>query len=278
MLKLLCGLGLLTSGLAAAEEQAPRLTCSLVPGWSQTGAARSYRADNLFEYMDGNAEGYLIFGLRNMQGISCTRAGMELVIDISDMGDRDSAYGIFAANRDPRHAMDTLGMGGQIVPRRAIFAKGQYYLEIGANPEGDYTAALKEWTAALDRAVPGSSSLPEALAWFPPEKQQSLWLVPESVLGVRLLRRGYVAQYDFGKAFVVAEETAESAGTVMRKLRDRFRETTLAPVGDEAFTGNDAYLGRLCVFRIGRYVGGYANVAEGEDALRLAKTLAGRIR
>ena len=25
-------------------------------------------------------------------------------------------------------------MGGQIVPRRAIFAKGKYYVEIAANP------------------------------------------------------------------------------------------------------------------------------------------------
>ena len=94
-------------------------------------------------------------------------------------------------------------MGGQIVPRRAIFAKGQYYVEIAANPEGDHTATLQEWTAALEKIVDGSIEPPAALSWFPAEKQQSLRLVPESVLGIRILKRGYVAQYDFGKAFVV---------------------------------------------------------------------------
>ena len=31
--------------------------CSLAPGWKQHGAARIFVADNLFEYMNGNAEG-----------------------------------------------------------------------------------------------------------------------------------------------------------------------------------------------------------------------------
>ncbi len=228
--------------------------------------------------MDGNAEGYLIYGFVAMRGVTCTKGGVTFVIDISDMGDADSAYGIFSANRDLRKAASQIGMGGQIVPRRAIFAKGKYYFEIAANPEGDHTAALKEWTAALEKMVEGGTSLPTALAWFPAEKQQSLRLVPESVLGIRVLKRGYAALYDFGKAFMVTEASPESAGAVMQKLRERFGETTPAKVGDEAFQVNDKYLGRVCIFRKGRYVGGYANVAEGREPAALASALAAKVR
>ena len=35
-------------------------SCALVPGWTQAGAARTFTAENLFEYMDGNAEGYIL--------------------------------------------------------------------------------------------------------------------------------------------------------------------------------------------------------------------------
>jgi hypothetical protein len=171
-----------------------------------------------------------------------------------------------------------VGMGGQIVPRRLIFAKGKYYLEIAANPEGDHTAALKEWAAALDKTVDGSTSLPPSLSWFPAEKQQSLRLVPESVLGIRLLKRGYVAQYESGKAFVVLETSPDSAGEVMQKLRTRFGETVAAKVADEAFQVTDKYLGRICIFRKGRYVSGWANVADGQDPLALATALAGKIQ
>jgi hypothetical protein len=277
MLKTICGFGLLACGLAAAADTAPAPTCTLVPGWTQHGEARSYVGDNLFEYMDGNAEGYLIYGFQSMHGVNCDKGPVTLVIDISDFGEADSSYGMFTANRDLRQPSTKLGMGGQIVPRRAIFTKGQYYVEIAAGPEGDYTATLKEWTAALEKITPGSTSPPVALSWFPAEKQQTLRLVPESVLGIRLLQRGYAAQYDFGKAFVVTEASAESAGAVMQKLRARFGETTAARVADEAFQANDKYLGKLCFFRKGLYIGGYANVADGQDPVALSAALAAKL-
>jgi hypothetical protein len=277
VLKLIGTFGLVAWGLTAAAGADVVPTCTLVPGWAQHGQPRSYAADNLFEYMDGNAEGYLIYGFQNMRGVSCSKDGVTLVIDVSDFGDADSAYGMFTANRDLRQPSAQIGMGGQIVPRRVIFAKGSYYVEVGANQEGDYTATLKEWAAALEKAVPGSTSPPAALAWFPAEGQQSLRLVPESVLGIRLLKRGYAGQYDFGKAFVVTEASAESAGALLQKLRARYAGAAAATAGDEAFQANDKYLGRLCFFRKGRYVGGYANVAEGRDAMALAAALASKL-
>jgi hypothetical protein len=277
MLKTICGLGLLACGLAAAADTAPIPTCTLVPGWTQKGEARSYVGDNLFEYMDGNAEGYLIYGFVSMHGVSCVKGEVNLVIDISDFGTADQAYGMFTANRDTRQPEAKLGMGGQIVPRRAMFAKGQYYVEIAAGPEGDHTAVLKEWMAAFEKMVPGSTSTPVALTWFPTEKQQSLRLVPESVLGIRLLQRGYAAQYDYGKAFVVTEASAEAAGPIMQKLRARYPDATAATVGDEAFQANDKYLGKLCFFRKGRYIAGYANVTEGQDPVALSTALAAKL-
>jgi len=273
MLKLTCAA---LAACALAGAQTP--DCTLVPGWPQDGAARTYDADNLFEYMDGNAEGYLLYGFQSMHGVTCKKGEITFVIDISDMGDADSAYGMFTNNRDPRQPFERIGMGGQIVPRRAIFAKGKYYLEIAANPEGDHTAALHQWVAALDRAVEGGTTTPVALSWLPVEHQQSVRLVPESVLGIRLLKRGYMAQYDFGKGFVVLEESPASAGEVMQKLRARFGETTPAKVADEAFQATDTYLGKLCIFRKGRYIGGYAISSAGANPVELAQALAARVQ
>jgi hypothetical protein len=213
-----------------------------------------------------------------MNGVTCTKGGITFVVDISDMGDVDSAYGIFASNRDLRQPAYAVGMGGQIVPRRLIFAKGKHYLEIAANPEGDHSAALKEWAAALDKAVQGSSAVPAPLGWFPTEKQQTLRLVPESVLGMRLLKRGYMGQYDFGKGFVVIEDNPESATAVMQKLRERFPETTPAKIGEEALQAVDKYLGKMCVFRKGRYIAGWAITGEGVDPQAASITMAAKIQ
>jgi hypothetical protein len=266
----------LTCAAALVAAQVP--DCKLVPGWSQSGPARTYAADNLFEYMDGNAEGYLIYGFEKMQGVTCKKGEVSFVLDISDMGDADSAYGMFTSNRDPRQPSDRIGMGGQIVPRRMIFAKGRYYVEIAANPEGDHTAALREWTTALEKSIQGTTDVPPALAWFPAQGQQSARLVPESVLGIRLLKRGYVAQYDFGKGFVVLEASPESAAAVMEKLRARFGQTTPAKLGDEGFSAADNYLGKLCVFRKGRYVAGYTVSSGDRSPVELAQALAEKVQ
>jgi hypothetical protein len=273
MLKVWCA-GILIAGVCAA---APAPDCKLVAGWTQRGAARSFEAENLFEYMDGNAEGYLLYGFQTMKGVTCTKGGISVVIDVSDFGDSDSAYGFFSSNRDLRVASTKIGAGGQIIPRRAIFVKDRYYAEMAVNQEGDHTAALTDWSTALEKLVPGSSTPPLALSWFPAEKQQSLRLIPESVMGIRALKRGYAGVYDYGKAFVVIEESAETAAAALQKVKARFTDTTPAKVGDESFQANDKYLGHLCFFRKGRYIAGWANVADGQSPETLALVLAGKL-
>ena len=143
----------LAAPLAPAAEVA---NCSLVPGWRQDGALRHFTADNLYEYMDGNAESYLAYGFTQMQGVTCKSGENTLVIDISEMVDADAAYGIFSANRDPGHPLEKIGMGGQIMPRRGTFAKGNYYVEISATPDLDHTPALTAFIAAMEKLLEGT--------------------------------------------------------------------------------------------------------------------------
>ena len=223
---------LLFASAAAAQEY---LNCHFVPGWQQSGTKREFTADNLYEYMDGNAESYLLYGFVRMQGITCTSGEKKLVIDVSEMEDSDLAYGMFASNSDPNQPIANIAMGGQVQPRRASFAKGKYYVEIAASPEGDHSAALQAFYGKMAALVEGRSTPPEALDWFPKENLASLRLVPESVLGLRQLKRGYVAKYAQGQAFIVLEASPESAAEVFKKLQARFPDAAPAKVADEAF-------------------------------------------
>jgi Family of unknown function (DUF6599) len=265
---------LLAAGMARAQNY---LNCQLVPGWEQSGTTRQYTADNLYEYMDGNAESYLIYGFVRMQGITCKSGENTLVIDVSEMNDPDSAYGLFSANRDPNQPIDKIGMGGQVQPRRASFAKGKYYVEIAASPDNDHTAALEAFVSKMQERIEGRDTPPEALDWFAKAGLTSARLIPESVLGLRQLKRGYVAKYKQGQAFIVLEASSESAAEVMKKLRERFADSSPAQVADEAFQAKARYLDGICIFRKGRYLGGYANLPEPQDAAALAAKLAARI-
>jgi len=188
-----------------------------------------------------------------------------------------AAYGIFTANRDPNKPTAPIGMGGQILPRKATFAKDKFYAEISASPDKDHSAALAAFFLEMEKRIEGRSSPPDTLSWFPTEKLVSVRLIPESVLGLRALKRGYVAQYEEGKAFIVREDSAESASAVLKKLTARLGEPTPARVADEAIQVQDQYLGGLCFFRKGRYLAGYANLPDAPAAVSLAQQLAARL-
>jgi hypothetical protein len=266
----------------AAQAVAPLLApdCA-VAGWTQQGEARTYDPDTLFDYMNGNSEGYFAYGFTLMKGVTCVNAaGDQLVIDISEMGDPDRAWGFFVTNRNPRSPVEPIGSGGQVLPRKATFAKGRYYLEIAASPDKDHREALRAFVGAFEPRLPGPATRPEAVAWFPSEglAPDSVRLVPESVLGLRVLKSGFMGQYAVGRAFIVPEPSATAATDTMQKLRARFAGASpVTGLGDEAFAAQDQYLGRLLIFRKGPRVAGVANVAADGDATALAKALAARL-
>jgi len=264
----------LFAGMAHAQDY---LSCQFVPGWEQSGPNRQYVADSLYEYMDGNAEGYLIYGFQSMKGITCKSGENTLVIDVSEMSDSDMAYGMFTANRDFNTPIAKIGMGGQIQRRRASFAKGKYYVEIAAEPDSDHSKSLEAFVTKIQERIEGRNTPPEALDWFAKEDLDSIRLVPESVLGLRQLKRGYVAKYKQGQAFIVLETSPESATAVMKKLQERFSGASAAQIGDGAFQLKAQYLDGLCIFRKGRYIGGYANLPDPQEAASQAAKLASRI-
>jgi hypothetical protein len=267
------------TAFSAPTDSSFVLSCDVMPGWAREGTSRLYEGENLYEYMDGNSEGYYLYGFVRMKGVTCAKRGEKVLIDVSEMNDEEGAYGIFCANRDARLPSETIATSGQVAPRKAIFAKGRFFAEIAAQSEGDYSALLRVTAQALATQLAGSTTLPEAVSWFIPEGLTAgpPRLVPESVLGIRALRRGYVAQYGAAKAFLVIEKDAESARQAMTKLRTRFAPLEVVVLGDEAFQAEDKYLGRLCIARQGRHLLGYANVTADGDAVSLARALLQRM-
>jgi hypothetical protein len=266
---------------AQAAAPFPALECTAVSGWTQQGEARSYDPETLFDYMNGNSEGYFAYGFTLMKGVTCVNAaGDQLVIDVSEMGDPDRAWGFFVTNRDQRSPIEPIGSAGQVLPRRATVAKGRHYLEIAASPDRDHREALRAFVTALEPRLPGPPAVPDAVAWFPPEGlvADSIRLVPESVLGLRILKSGFMGQYAGGRAFLVPEATPAAATDTLGKLRTRFPGASpVSGIGEEAFAAQDQYLGRVLAFRKGARVAGVVNVAADGDAAPLARALAGRL-
>ncbi len=277
-MKILCFIASVLSFAGAAFGQLPQ--CGAVAGWQQQGAVRTFTSENLFEYMNGNSEGYFIYRFVQMKGITCQSGESTIVIDISEFEDPEYAYGMFTSTRDPRLPVEKIGTSGQVTPRRAIFVKDRYYVELAANPEKDFTADLQSYMAIIEKSISGETALPRAIGWFPKENllgENSVRLIPESVLGLRMLKSGYVGQYDYGKGFVVQESSPEAAAQLMKKLKDRFGQIAPVAIADEAFTTTDKYLNGMCVFRKGSFIGGFADLKPGRDGAAESAKLAANI-
>lgn len=268
---------LLAAGTAHAQAS---LDCHFAPGWEPSGPVRQYTAENLYDYKDGGADGYLIYGFARMSTIDCKSNADTLTIDVSEMNDADAAYGLFTANRDPKLPIAKISMGGQIQSQSAIFAKGKYYVEIvvnAADSNSDNTKLLTSLVNTMAQRIEGRTTAPAELAWFPTDDQNTAGLVPQSVLGLKELKHGYVAKYKQGQAFLVVEDTASSAAAVLKVLRQKYDGATDAKVGDEAFQAKAPYLDGICIFRKGRTLGGYANLPTPQEAATQAVKLAARI-
>ncbi|QOY90496.1 DUF6599 family protein [Paludibaculum fermentans] len=253
--------------------------CSISPGFVQDGKVRQFDTETLYEYMNGNSEGYFLYGFKSMTGITCKKAGVTLIADISTFPSPELAYGMFTGNLDPRLPTEKIGAGGQVTGRKVLFVKGQFLGEIAAEPEGEYTALLRAAAVEFARKITGTTETPAELAWFPKEHLQagSPRLVPQSVLGLRILKRGYLAQYEEGKSFVVTEDSPASATALFAKLKERFPGGSATQVGDEGYVTEDRYLGKMCLFRKGMRVAGFTNAPPSGDAAQRALQLAARI-
>lgn len=270
----------MSSAVALTATAQDYLDCHFVPGWEQTGAKRHYNAENLYDYKDGAAEGYLSFGFLQMQGIDCKAGAVILSIDVSEMRDPESAWGLFAASRDPEKPLLPDGTSAQLLPQSFLFSKGKYFFEIvetDGNSTTDQTPALRAFARRMEASFEGRSAPPDALAWFPPDTHASIRLVPQSVLGLRILQRGFVATYAQGQAFVVPETSPAAAAAVMTALREHFAGSSPASIADEAFAADAPYLNSVCIFRKGRYLAGFTNLPSPRAAQARAGELAARL-
>jgi hypothetical protein len=265
--------GLLFLALTAASPD-----CTISPGFVQQGKPHEYDVETLYDYINGNSEGYFLYGFRRMRGLNCAKGGLKMVIDVSEFSSAELAYGMFTGNSDPRLPREAIGAVGQVTPTKATFAKGVYYGEVSIEPQGEHTSILREAAKALAARLEGSTGAPPQLAWFAKEGLQPGWprLIPQSLLGLRMLTRGYLGQYEDGRAFVVTESSVEAARSLFTKLKERLAPAGAASAGEESYTGEDRFMGRFCFFRKGVHVGGYVN-AKAADPARHARLLADRL-
>jgi hypothetical protein len=185
-----------------------------VTGWERSGEAEVYVPDDLFDYMDGQAELFFVYNFERLATQEYTR-GQEgpIIVEVYQVTSPADAYGLFSfyATGEP---VD-LGSGGAMEPGRLIsFWRGRFYARVFA-----YGEAEQESLLALARQVaagmPEGGALPELVARLPQENlvpgsarffhqklslDNLLWLGDENILNLSEQTDAVLAAYAYDDA------------------------------------------------------------------------------
>jgi hypothetical protein len=126
-----------------------------VTGWTKAPEVRSFTPDQLFSYIDGDAEKYLKAGVRNASTADYKFKGnLQVVVDLYTMSTPEGAKAIF----DSEPAMDgqspSLGEAAHLFSQSLIFRKGPYLVRMVAYQESpEISQAMFNLGLAMERKL-----------------------------------------------------------------------------------------------------------------------------
>jgi hypothetical protein len=107
-----------------------------ITGWKAEGPDRDYRDREIFDYMDGAGEVYLLYDFRRLHVRRYTKPNHPaLTIELFDMGKSQDAYGVFSHAREAREA--GIGQGSEFRGGLLCFWKNRYFICITAEKMTD---------------------------------------------------------------------------------------------------------------------------------------------
>ncbi len=127
-----------------------------VPGWSK-GETRTFEADRLWEYIDGDADRYIQAGvLRTLTTDYRYRDKIDAVADIYIMKAPEGTKRIFDSESSLGSQRIQLGDDARLFPATLTFRKGAYFVRLVAYQEDpEVGKALTELAGAIERKLMG---------------------------------------------------------------------------------------------------------------------------
>ncbi|HZP00083.1 MAG TPA: DUF6599 family protein [Terriglobia bacterium] len=252
-------------GSDSAEKQVRRLVNDPLPaGVKRDEAAVLYKPDNLYEYIDGGADIYLLYDFQRLLHQNLKSGDGELTVDIYDMGKAENGFGMYAAERSPRYTFIRLGVEGYRGEGTLNFVQGRYYVKLAATG-AKAGAGLEPMARMLSRRIGGTAQAPALLAKLPGENRvaHSEQFVRRDPLGHAFLAPAYVVGYAWAgkgesKLVVSVAEDAARAKARLDQFARHFKQSgecaPAADLGENGIRGKNSFEGRVIARTQGRYL------------------------
>lgn len=260
------------SPLSAADQKLEGfLPASCAPGWAMEGKAATYTPENLYRYINGEAEIYLPYGFKKAATVryikTDTPAGEPrekgMVVNIFEMGSLLDAFGIYSNYRSSALPQLKVGAEGFLDETQLMFYQDRYFVQIESSGSLTQEAGLFQSCAeAVSGNLPRSREKPREIGLLNLAGAVALTekYYPRGLLGYGFFGRGLTVEvaikgepakalvmlagseeaarrifYDYGKylegAKVVPEISRDKKGISLRVIDPLYKGTVLHQSG-----------------------------------------------
>jgi len=245
-----------------------------IKGWKVTSGPQFFEPQNLWKYINGQAEMYLDYGFELVATAEYTTLDgfKSMAIEIYQMQSPKHAFGIYAAERSPHDSFIKVGVQGYLSENVLNFWKGLYYVKLTSFQTSSETKEiLMKLAVVIDNKIKGSYSEPELFACFPEDNKvkMSERFIPKNFLGLSFLKDGYRAEYKRGgssyQVFLVKNSSYDIAKEVFRKYKDFLKSQHESVSHSKKYDYQLIFTKREKVevmFQYGSFVGGVLNSAD----------------
>jgi Family of unknown function (DUF6599) len=237
----------LLSGVLTAQE----ITWPVLEGYKLETNYPVYSPDNLWDFIDGAADGYLALGFRELH-VAEYKKGKELIkLEIYRHSDHTMAFGIYASERSPLYRFMNIGAQGYSVDGAVNFFTGNYYVKIKTHSKKPKTIQASEsLSLRVAGMLGGDTKMPQLLSQFPQEgkKLNEEIYINKSVLGHQFLNKAFKASYSVGNdnfdIYLIKSDSVQETHTTAEKY---LTASGVEPIQSDAgkFVFTDGYNGTI---------------------------------
>lgn len=139
-----------------------------IPGWKALEEPELYEGEDLFSYINGGAEIYYEYGFHQVITAEYVNvAGKSILIDIYEMEDAESAYGIYTLTKGPDAQLVNIGYEGTFQDAYLLFWKNRFFITItGLDSGEDINEGILAFAGYIEQKITTSgqpSALPQLL-------------------------------------------------------------------------------------------------------------------
>ena len=255
-----------------------------IEGWKRDGEHLIYYADELWEYINGAAEGFLAYEVKAVIVQDYVDSGGEgLKLEIYDHQTPLMGFGIYAQHRDPSLEFIEIGAEAFGDEYSIQFWKGSYYVKVNVFASSESVSrAMRLFAESVAEKIQYGAGPPAELAAFPPEglTPRSIALFTEGVLGRSRFPSAFVGSYeadgDIGRLYLFPcgseEQSADLFEWYAGEIGADVSELETDGFSFRSGMGKDPYHGEVAVFRAGTWTGivtGFKASAEARRAVAM---------